>query len=88
MPDMLLPLHGRNMGLRDSGSRSSVSSYITAQPGTINEDNNGKPPQEGSMQIKQPQTHEITDEQLIKEVCGIYTALVKVEKKCIEMDKQ
>ena len=36
----------------------------------------------------QPQTHEITDEQLVNEVRGIYAGLVMVEKKCIEIDKQ
>ena len=40
------------------------------------------------MQIKQLQTHEITDEQLVNEVRGIYAGLVMVEEKCIEMDKQ
>jgi hypothetical protein len=36
----------------------------------------------------QPETHPITDEQLINEVRGIYAGLVMVEKKCIEIDKQ
>ncbi|GIK00290.1 hypothetical protein Aspvir_004312 [Aspergillus viridinutans] len=36
----------------------------------------------------QPETHPITEEQLINEVRGIYAGLVMVEKKCIEIDKQ
>lgn len=36
----------------------------------------------------QPQTHRITEEQLVNEVRGIYAGLVMVEKKCIEIDKQ
>ncbi|EAW12801.1 uncharacterized protein ACLA_012290 [Aspergillus clavatus NRRL 1] len=36
----------------------------------------------------QPETHPITEEQLISEVRGIYAGLVMVEKKCIEIDKQ
>ncbi|KAG2416116.1 hypothetical protein HFD88_007308 [Aspergillus terreus] len=35
----------------------------------------------------QPETHPITEEQLINEVRGIYAGLVMVEKKCIEIDK-
>lgn len=38
--------------------------------------------------FKQPATHPITEEQLINEVRGIYTGLVMVEKKCIEIDRQ
>ena len=36
----------------------------------------------------QPDTHPITEEQLINEVRGIYAGLVMVEKKCIEIDKE
>lgn len=36
----------------------------------------------------QPNTHKITEEQLVNEVRGIYAGLVMVEKKCIEIDKQ
>ncbi|KAL1999539.1 hypothetical protein VTN02DRAFT_4376 [Thermoascus thermophilus] len=36
----------------------------------------------------QPETHPITEEQLINEVRGIYAGLVMVEKKCNEIDKQ
>ncbi|KAH8702358.1 hypothetical protein BGW36DRAFT_289550 [Talaromyces proteolyticus] len=36
----------------------------------------------------QPETHAITEEQLINEVRAIYAGLVMVEKKCIEIDKQ
>ncbi|KAJ5794815.1 DNA/RNA-binding domain E.t1.c1-type [Penicillium paradoxum] len=38
--------------------------------------------------FKQLETHVITEEQLINEVRGIYTGLVQVEKKCIEVDRQ
>jgi hypothetical protein len=38
--------------------------------------------------FRQPETHPITEEQLINEVRGIYTGLVMVEKKCIEIDRQ
>ncbi|KAG0155973.1 hypothetical protein PDIDSM_3146 [Penicillium digitatum] len=38
--------------------------------------------------FRQPETHTITEEQLISEVRGIYTGLVMVEKKCIEIDRQ
>ncbi|CAG8899695.1 unnamed protein product [Penicillium egyptiacum] len=38
--------------------------------------------------FRQPETHAITEEQLINEVRGIYTGLVMVEKKCIEIDRQ
>ncbi|CAI7611471.1 unnamed protein product [Penicillium viridicatum] len=38
--------------------------------------------------FRQPDTHAITEEQLINEVRGIYTGLVMVEKKCIEIDRQ
>ncbi|CAG8125444.1 unnamed protein product [Penicillium nalgiovense] len=38
--------------------------------------------------FRQPETHTITEEQLINEVRGIYTGLVMVEKKCIEIDRQ
>ncbi|KAJ5512556.1 DNA/RNA-binding domain E.t1.c1-type [Penicillium fimorum] len=38
--------------------------------------------------FRQPDTHTITEEQLINEVRGIYTGLVMVEKKCIEIDRQ
>ncbi|CAG8360754.1 unnamed protein product [Penicillium salamii] len=38
--------------------------------------------------FRQPDTHPITEDQLIKEVRGIYTGLVMVEKKCMELDKQ
>ncbi|GLI74867.1 hypothetical protein PoHVEF18_003116 [Penicillium ochrochloron] len=37
---------------------------------------------------KQPETNQITEDQLIKEVRSIYAGLVMVEKKCIEVDKQ
>ncbi|KKA16328.1 hypothetical protein T310_10083, partial [Rasamsonia emersonii CBS 393.64] len=36
----------------------------------------------------QPETHPITEEQLVNEVRGIYAGLVMVEKKCIEIDRQ
>ncbi|OQE12675.1 hypothetical protein PENVUL_c001G01622 [Penicillium vulpinum] len=38
--------------------------------------------------FRQLDTHTITEEQLINEVRGIYTGLVLVEKKCIEIDRQ
>ncbi|CAG8018330.1 unnamed protein product [Penicillium nalgiovense] len=38
--------------------------------------------------IKQLRTHPVTEEQLINEVKEIYTCLVMVEKKCIEIDRQ
>ncbi|KAJ5199057.1 DNA/RNA-binding domain E.t1.c1-type [Penicillium cf. griseofulvum] len=38
--------------------------------------------------FRQPDTHTITEEQLINEVRGIYTGLVMVEKRCIEIDRQ
>ncbi|KAJ5619265.1 DNA/RNA-binding domain E.t1.c1-type [Penicillium lagena] len=38
--------------------------------------------------FRQPEINSITDEQLIGEVRQIYTGLVAVEKKCIELDKQ
>ncbi|KAJ5255838.1 hypothetical protein N7505_010989 [Penicillium chrysogenum] len=38
--------------------------------------------------IKQLRTHPVTEEQLINEVKEIYTSLVLVEKKCIEIDRQ
>ncbi|CAI7671135.1 unnamed protein product [Penicillium viridicatum] len=38
--------------------------------------------------FRQPETHTISEEQLINEVRGIYTGLVMVEKKCIEIDRQ
>ncbi|KAJ5284898.1 hypothetical protein N7524_000204 [Penicillium chrysogenum] len=38
--------------------------------------------------IKQLRTHPVTEEQLINEVKEIYTGLVMVEKKCIEIDRQ
>ncbi|KAJ5176722.1 DNA/RNA-binding domain E.t1.c1-type [Penicillium canariense] len=38
--------------------------------------------------FKQPQTNPITEDQLINEVRMIYAGLVKVEKKCIEIDKK
>ncbi|KAJ5836609.1 DNA/RNA-binding domain E.t1.c1-type [Penicillium robsamsonii] len=38
--------------------------------------------------FRQPDTHTITEKQLINEVRGIYTGLVMVEKKCIEIDRQ
>ncbi|OKP09610.1 hypothetical protein PENSUB_4884, partial [Penicillium subrubescens] len=37
---------------------------------------------------KQPETNDITEDQLIQEVRSIYAGLVMVEKKCIEVDKQ
>ncbi|KAK3987453.1 EST/SMG-like protein 1 [Cladorrhinum sp. PSN332] len=36
--------------------------------------------------IKQPETHPISQEQLVAEVKGIYAGLVMVESKCIEVD--
>lgn len=36
----------------------------------------------------QPKTRQITEEQLINEVRGIYAGLVLVEKKCVEIDQQ
>ena len=75
------------MGLREGDSRSSVSSASTVQPGISHESNNGKLPQEGSMKDKQPQS-DITEEQLVGAVCGIYAGLVMVEKKCIKINKQ
>jgi hypothetical protein len=36
----------------------------------------------------QPETHPITEEQLVNEVRAIYAGLVMVEKKCMEIDKQ
>ena len=39
------------------------------------------------MKDKQPQS-DITEEQLVVAVCGIYAGLVMVEKKCFEIDKQ
>lgn len=38
--------------------------------------------------LLQPETRPITQEQLVKEVKGIYAGLVMVEKKCIEIDQQ
>ncbi|KAJ9268376.1 hypothetical protein DTO212C5_5528 [Paecilomyces variotii] len=36
----------------------------------------------------QPETHPITEDQLVNEVRGIYAGLVMVEKKCMEIDKR
>lgn len=38
--------------------------------------------------LLQPETRPISEEQLIKEVRGIYAGLLMVEKKCIEIDQQ
>ena len=38
--------------------------------------------------FRQPVTKEITQDQLINEVKGIYAGLVMVEKKCVEIDQQ
>ncbi|KKK22502.1 hypothetical protein ARAM_000595 [Aspergillus rambellii] len=38
--------------------------------------------------LPQPETHPITEEQLINEIRGIYAGLVMVEKKCMEIDRQ
>jgi hypothetical protein len=39
------------------------------------------------LQIRQPETRPISQEQLVAEVKGIYAGLVMVESKCIEVDK-
>ncbi|KAF3482378.1 uncharacterized protein GIQ15_05137 [Arthroderma uncinatum] len=38
--------------------------------------------------VLQPETRQITEDQLIVEVQGIYSGLVMVEKKCVEIDMQ
>lgn len=38
--------------------------------------------------LSQPETRPISEDQLVKEVRGIYAGLVMVEKKCIEIDQQ
>jgi hypothetical protein len=38
--------------------------------------------------FKQPETRPITQEQLVNEVKGIYSGLVMVEKKCVEICQQ
>lgn len=38
--------------------------------------------------LLQPETQPITQERLVNEVKGIYTGLVMVEKKCVEIDQQ
>ncbi|OXV11771.1 hypothetical protein Egran_00468 [Elaphomyces granulatus] len=45
------------------------------------------PPVSNGM-LLQPETHPITEEQLVNEVRGIYAGLVMVEKKCMEIDRQ
>jgi hypothetical protein len=53
--------------------------------GEVREDAQEATPHE---MFRQPETHPITEEQLINEVRGIYTGLVMVERKCIEIDRQ
>lgn len=90
---MSLPPHSRehsDLGevADDSSSPVFFNSQCTVQPGTTPENNNGEPPQKGSIHGKytylQPQNYGITEE-LVR---GIYAGLVRVENKCIEIDKQ
>ena len=50
-------------------------------------DGTSVPPVSNGM-LLQPDTHPITEEQLVNEVRGIYAGLVMVEKKCMEIDRQ
>lgn len=67
---------------------------LTDNVDVVMEDQAGpEPEQESSHQtfdemFRQPKTVPITEDQLIKEVRGIYTGLVMVEKKCIEIDRR
>lgn len=47
-----------------------------------------QPVDKASGMFLQPETHPITEEQLVNEVRAIYAGLVMVEKKCIEIVKQ
>ncbi|CAI7592587.1 unnamed protein product [Penicillium crustosum] len=73
-------------------------SWETRNDQVINQgqNQNGETVEEGAItqeakpheMFRQLETHTISEEQLINEVRGIYTGLVMVEKKCIELDRQ
>lgn len=66
---------------RDDGRKPPRRPTSTEAPGT-------EPQRMISHQLRQLETHPLTEEQLVNEVRGIYAGLVMVEKKCIEIDKQ
>ncbi|KAJ5107831.1 DNA/RNA-binding domain E.t1.c1-type [Penicillium angulare] len=66
--------------LEMSDPSSDLKSMTPSSPGT---DNYGY-----QAMFRQPDTNPITEEQLISEVRGIYSGLVMVEQKCIDVDKQ
>lgn len=72
-------------------SSSGKSQYINGHIQSTGSDQNQPPedPDASKWRIRlQPETRAISDEQLVKEVRGIYAGLLMVEKKCNEIDQQ
>jgi hypothetical protein len=72
--------------LRDVEPKSSPASIMWPSHGSRQSKNPAEVITTGI--CLQPETHPITEEQLVNEVRGIYAGLVMVEKKCIEIDRQ
>ena len=78
--------HGR-VGPRRNDKRTNRQDRSTSphdQGGGADED----PPEGDTSMLLQPDTRPITAEQLVNEVKGIYSGLVMVEKKCVEIIAQ
>lgn len=78
--------HGRS-GPRRNDKRTNRQDRSTSphdQGGGADED----PPEGDTSMLLQPDTRPITAEQLVNEVKGIYSGLVMVEKKCVEIIAQ
>uniref|UniRef100_A0A093X721 DNA/RNA-binding domain-containing protein n=1 Tax=Talaromyces marneffei PM1 TaxID=1077442 RepID=A0A093X721_TALMA len=73
----------------DASSQSrtmSVASFCQQDPNPVAA--TYQPVEHTNGMFLQPETHPITEEQLVNEVRAIYAGLVMVEKKCIEIVKQ
>ena len=69
-----------------SGDKSAMAITPEDEPGP-DQDQESEPETTPTM-IRQPQTRDISHEQLLAEVKGIYAGLVMVESKCIDVDEK
>lgn len=61
--------------------RDIDSTVVASEVQAVNADNQDPPPM-----MRKPETRQISQEQLVAEVKGIYASLVEVEAECIEVD--
>jgi hypothetical protein len=75
----------RGLDLRDTSDRQDRSESPPGAGGGADDD---PPPEGDTSMLLEPDTRPITSEQLVNEVKGIYSGLVMVEKKCVEIITQ